>query len=159
MTDVAIAYNQELRCCDVVFNGRDFALDETPASAMLFSVLAQRRARPDDVVPTVVTDWSEPSSLTARGGTPCDALDPNGQLSGSRVWLYVRSPASPLPDNLAGEATRQGIETAIAESVSWLETIRGFALSLRVRYVAASMIGFRLRAGNTAVQLKLPVGG
>jgi phage gp46-like protein len=150
MADIAFQYNPEARCCDVVFNGTDFAFDETPASAMLFSILAKRRANPDDTLPSPIDNWSEPASFTARGGTPCDALDQSGQLSGSRVWLYDRS------DN--SEETRQGVESAIAESVAWLETIRGLALSLRVRWVASQILGFKLQAGNTVLQLRQAIG-
>ncbi len=72
--DIALAYNPANRRSDVVFTGTDFALDATPASAMLMSVCANRRAKPDDVVPVVVTDWARPQSFTARGGYAGDAL-------------------------------------------------------------------------------------
>ncbi len=145
--DIALAYNPALKCCDVVFNGTDFALDTTPASAMLFSLLARRRAKPDDVVPSPVRDWAHPHSLNARGGWAGDALDKNGQLSGSLLWLYERA--------LASEETRNGVEAAVAEAVGWLETIRGLALQISVGYVKPQILGYRVRAGNTAVALSM----
>ena len=148
--DIALAYNRTTRCCDVVFNGTDFALDATPASAMLFSVTANRRAKPDDVVPTVVTDRANPQSFTARGGCPCDALDPAGALTGSRIWLYQRA--------LADEKTLTGVQNALVEAVQWLETVRGFALQVTVRWIAPQILGFRIRAGNTVLQLKKAFG-
>ncbi|OYV32827.1 MAG: hypothetical protein B7Z80_25785 [Rhodospirillales bacterium 20-64-7] len=147
--DIALAYNPDWKCCDVVFNGTDFALDPTPASAMLMSILAKRRAAPDDVLPTPMTDWANPASLNARGGYPGDALDTAGQLTGSRTWLLAR--------RLADEQTRQDCENYVAEGLAWLESIRGYALSLLVRYVAPGILGYRARAGNTTVQLQLAV--
>ncbi len=146
MVDISLAYNPTLRCCDVVFNGTDFALDTTPASAMLFSILADRRAKPDDVLPTPVPDWKEPASFTARGGYPGDALSPTGTLTGSRMWLLTR--------RLADEQTRVDAENYIAEAVQWLEDVRGLALQLMVRYVAPEILGYRLRAGDTTISLQ-----
>jgi phage gp46-like protein len=146
--DVALAYDPVNHRCDVVFNGQDFAIDRTPASAMLFSILADRRARPDDVLPTPVPDWSNPSSLTARRGWPGDALDPNGQLTGSRVWLYIRAKET--------VATRLGVQSAIAEATQWLTTQRGLALQLIVRWIRRGVLGYQLSAGRTTVQINGP---
>lgn len=151
MSDIAFAYNPELRCCDVVFNGTDFAVDETPASAMLLSLVANRRANPDDVLPSPVLNWSEPASFTARGGWPGDAISQTGGLTGSRLYLFDRA--------LADEATRQGVESAIAEAVQWIETVRGIALSLLVRWVAPQILGYKLQAANTTLRLRMQVGG
>jgi len=151
--DIALIYNPALRCCDIGLNaaGTDFAVDNTPASAMLMSLLAQRRAQPGDVLPVDVPDWSDPVSLTARRGYPGDALDPTGQLTGSRLWLYDRA--------LADEETRQGVESAVAQAVQWLETIRGLALTVKVRWAAPQIIGCRVQAGKTTVELTQSVGG
>lgn len=148
--DIALGYDPVRRRCDVVFNGTDFATDSTPASAMLFSVLADRRARPDDVLPTPVPDWSNPSSFTARRGYPGDALDPNGQLTGSRIWLFVRGKQN--------EATRVGVQDAIAEAVQWLNTGRSLALQLTVRWVRKGILGYVLKAGRTTIQITGPAG-
>jgi phage gp46-like protein len=151
--DIALQYNPALRCCDIALNaaGTDFAVDNTPASAMLMSLLADRRAQAGDVLPVLVPDWSEPVSLTARRGYPGDALDATGQLTGSRLWLYDRA--------LADEETRQGVEQAVAQAVQWLETVRGFALTVLVRWVAPQILGYRVQAGNTVVELSQSVGG
>ena len=149
--DIALAYNQTNRCCDVVFTGTDFGLDYTPASAMLMSVCANRRAKPDDVVPTVVTNWATPQSFTARGGYPGDALDPTGALIGSRLWLVQRA--------LADQQTLTDVQNYLAESLAWLESIRGFAVQIAVRWVAPQILRFRARAGNTVLQLQKAVSG
>lgn len=147
--DIALAYNPATKSCDVVFNGTDFALDATPASAMLFSILAKRRAGPDDALPTPMADWANPSSLNARGGWCGDALDTTGQLVGSRTWLLSRRKAD--------EATRLDCETYLAQGLAWLESARGYAIQLVVRYVAPGILGYRARAANTTVALELAV--
>ena len=78
--DVALQYDPVKRCCDLVFNGRDFALDYTPGSAMLFSILAERRAANDDVLPDTVPDYTAPSTFIARRGADLagDRAEPGG---------------------------------------------------------------------------------
>jgi phage gp46-like protein len=149
--DIALAYNPAIRGCDVVFNGTDFALDSTPASAMLFSLLANRRAAPDDKVSTQVTTPLAPQSFTARGGYPGDALDQTGQLAGSRLWLLQRA--------LADEQTRIDAQNYVAEALSWLETVRGQAVQIAVRWFAPDILAYRAIAGATTLQLKQAVGG
>ena len=146
--DFALAYDPNRRCADVVFNGTDFALDTTPGSAMLMSVLARRRANPDDTLPVPVADWANPDSFNPRGGWPGDALDPTGQLVGSRLWLLERA------DN--SERTRVDTENYVAEAVDWLNTVRGLAVAVAARWVdqAAGILGYRVRAGATVLQLK-----
>lgn len=146
MVDIALAYDPVRRGCDVVFNGTDFALDATPASAMLMSVCADRRAKPDDSLPSPVDDWATPNSFTARRGYPGDALDPAGALTGSRMWLLER--------RLADEQTRVDAENYLAEACGWLETVRNLAVQITVRWVAPQILGFRVVAGNTALQLR-----
>jgi phage gp46-like protein len=146
MVDIALAYDPVRRGCDVVFNGTDFALDATPASAMLMSICVNRRANADDVLPWPVDDWANPNSFTARGGYPGDALDPNGQLTGSRMYLLGRA--------LEDEETRQAAENYLAEACAWLESKRNLAVQITVRWVARQMLGFKVLAGKTMVQLQ-----
>jgi phage gp46-like protein len=143
--DVMLAFNPALGCCDVVFNGTDFALDTTQASAVLFSLLANRRASADDILPTPVPDWQAPQSFFARQGYPGDALSPSGTFTGSKLWLYERS--------LANEATRQGVEAAVADAVGWIESVRGNAVQVLVRYIAPQLLGYRVRIGKTIISL------
>lgn len=145
--DVQLVYDPALRCCDVVFNGTDFALDTTPASAMLMTLLAKRRANPDDKLPATVPNWHAPNQFNARGGYPGDALDPTGALNGSRMWLFSR--------RLADEETFADVQNCLAEDMAWLETVRGLALQITVEWIAAQILGYRVRAGSTTVSLKL----
>ena len=148
--DIQVAYSATLRGCDVVFNGTDFALDATPASVLLLSLLAGRRAAPVDTRPTPVPDWWTPSSSTARAGYPGDALAPSGALAGSRLWELER--------RLADDQARQDCQDYIAEALTPLETQRGYAMQIAVEYVAPQILGYRVRAGSTTIQLKKALG-
>jgi phage gp46-like protein len=145
MVDIALTYDPVRRGCDVVFNGTDFALDATPASAMLMSVCADRRAKPDDALPSPVDDWAHPNSFTARRGYPGDALDPAGGKVGSRMWLLQR--------RLEDEQTRTDAENYLLEACSWLESVRNLAVQITVRWIAPQFLGYRVRAGKTVLQL------
>ncbi len=144
--DIQVAYDAQLGCCDVVFNGTDFALDETPASVLLLSLLNERRAHPDDTWPQPVPDWANPNSLNARRGWVGDALDPNGQRAGSRLWELDR--------RLEDEQTRSDCQAYLVEALEPLEAQRNYALQIAVSWVASGILGYRVRAGNTAVSLK-----
>ena len=146
--DIAFAYDPVNRRCDVVFTGRDFALDATPASAMLFSLFADRRARADDPVTDAVPDWSNPSTLVARRGWCGDFLSANAGLVGSRLWLLGRRKAS--------ERTRRDAEGYVTEALAWLQAQRNTALQVTVRYApgfATPTLGILARAGRTQLQL------
>ncbi|MHB1305383.1 MAG: phage GP46 family protein [Acidiphilium sp.] len=148
VVDIALAYDPVKRRCDVVFNGRDFALDATPVSATLFSFLADRRAHPDDKIDDAVPDWSTPSTIMARRGWPGDYLSPTGTRSGSRFWLLGRAKAD--------EATRQAAEGYAAECFGWLETVRNLAVQVTVRWVATfdtPALGVLVQVGRTRLQL------
>ena len=151
--DIALAYDPATHRCDMVFNGRDFALDATPATAMLLSLGSDRRARPDDALPDDNADPANPASLIARRGYPGDALDtPLGaqsRLIGSRLWLLLNAKAN--------EATRKFCEQATAEAVDWLNTQRGLAVQVLVRWVRPGVLGIRVRAGASSLQLEQAV--
>ena len=148
--DIALQYDPVKHRCDVVFNGTDFAVDNTQASAMLFSLFADRRAAPDDVLPDAVPDWGAPTTFIARRGWCGDFLDPLGRLTGSRFWLYVRSKWT--------EATRKAIEDCVVEALGWIDTERNLAVQVIVRLVAPNAIGILARQGKTTLSLTRALG-
>ena len=75
---------------DLAFGGSGLVMETSPQTAMLIAIGSDRRARPDDTLPNVVTDTYAPSRLNARRGTPLDALDGQGRLFGSRMWLLMQ---------------------------------------------------------------------
>jgi phage gp46-like protein len=153
IVDIQLAYDPVNRRCDVVFNGRDFALDATPASAMVMSLFADRRAAPDDNIADAVPDWANPSSLVARRGWCGDFLSAAGGLVGSRLWLLGRRKTS--------EVTRQDAARYAAEAVAWLETARNLTAQVAADYIAqfaTPTLGIRVRVGNTQVTLRRAMG-
>lgn len=146
--DIQLAYNPAIRRCDVVFNGRDFALDATPVSAALMSLLADRRAHPDDRIDDAVPDWSNPSTLVARRGCPTDFLSASGGYTGSRFWL--------LWGRKKTERTREAGESYAAECFRWLERARNLSVQVTVRWVDTldtPTLGLRARFGRTTIAL------
>lgn len=149
MLDIAVVYDPVLHRCDLAFNGRDFALDATPASLMLISLGSDRRAHTDDVLPDALSEInpSNPGTLMARRGSPGDALDPQGRLVGSRWWIYQRAKAT--------EATRKGFESSTVEALGPAAAARKLALQVTVRWLRKGFLGVRARLGTTPVELQL----
>lgn len=147
MLDIAVAYDPVTHRCDLVFNGRDFALDSTPASLMLLTLGSDRRAHTDDVLPDSVseTNPANPGTLMARRGWPGDALDPQGRLSGSRWWVFQ--------DAKATEATRRNFEGATTEALGPAAAARNLVLQVTVRWIRKGVLGVRARLGRTTVAL------
>ncbi len=149
VVDIALAYDPINRRCDVVFNGSDFALDTTPASAVLMSTFADRRAHTDDPLTDAVPDWSNPSSLVARRGWCGDFLSAAGGLVGSRLWLLGRRKAT--------EATRKDAEGYAVEAYAWLESSRNYAVQIVVRLVTTldtPAMGILVQVGRTKLSLQ-----
>ena len=153
--DLALAYNPATMRCDLVWNGRDFVLDPTPATTMLMALLGRRRAHPDDVVPDSSPAAAlAPSSLSSRGGWPGDALDPQGRLAGSRLWLIGAAKAT--------EQTRRRAEDYASEGLERVEIDNGLAIAVRVTWsqilVGGKALQIHAAAGATAVAVKQMVG-
>jgi phage gp46-like protein len=150
--DFALAYDPVNRRADYAFVGNDFVFDTTPASAMVFSIFADRRARPDDPLPTVVPDWSRPSTLRAMGGWVGDFLSASAGLVGSRLWLLKRRKAT--------EATRLAAIEYGAEALAWLQSIRGYAVDVSAFWadnIATPTLVLRCKVGATTITVKRQV--
>lgn len=145
--DLALAYDSQMRCCDLVFDGTDFVLDDTPATPLLIAIGCNRRAHADDDIPNVSFDPTVPSTLLARGGWPGDALDSAGALIGSRVWVYLAQKQT--------EPVRRGIEGAAAEALDFFESVREQAVALSVTYPQRGQVKLAVDVAGTAASLNL----
>lgn len=147
-----MVYDPVNRRADYQFDGTDFVFDTTPASAMVFSLFADRRARPDDPLPSVVTDWSRPSTLSAKRGWVGDFLSASGGLVGSRLWLLKRRKAT--------EGTRQAAIGYGTEGLQWMEKARGYAVSVSAAWadnIVTPTLALKCKVGPTTITVKRQV--
>ncbi len=150
--DIALQYDQTRLGCDLVWNGGDFALDTTPVTNMLMALGCDRRAHPTDTLPEPGTAFlDQPGAMLAdlRRGWCGDALDAQGQRTGSRLWLLARAKAT--------EQTRKLAEGAAAESLAQVQSMLGVPIQLTVRWVNDTMLGLRASAGTAVVSIVQPV--
>jgi len=145
--DNALAFDTNTRSCDLVFDGVDLALDDTAATPLLISIGCNRRARPDDVLPSGATNFYTPGSLLARQGWPGDGFDANGDLIGSRVWLTEGAKQT--------EATRRLAETAAAEGVFWFRTKLGLAVGVTAVWARPGGLALTVAVADTEITLRL----
>lgn len=141
--DLALRFDADRRVCVPVFRGRDLALDTTPATALLISIGSDRRAAPDDTLPTQPGDRDAPAGLRERGGYPGDAFGP-GRI-GSRLWLLVRAKDT--------EQTRARIEQYGREACAWLEA-RGFAVTATAERLRKGVVKLTVRAGDASISVQ-----
>ncbi|ABS69704.1 GP46 family protein [Xanthobacter versatilis] len=132
--DFALVYDPETRRADMELGeDGDFVLDETPATPMLISFGADRRARDDDELPG---GTPEPSEFRARRGWPGDALDIAGRPAGSRLWLLRRAKD--------GELTRLMAEEWTKEAFAWVAEETAAPADITVEWVRTSVLGLRV---------------
>lgn len=144
--DFALRYDAARGCCDMVFDGHDLVLDRTPVTPMLIALGTDRRARADDELPNPETDRLHPITLMGRGGWPGDALDGRARRIGSRLWLLVRQKQT--------ELVRQLAENMVVEALMILETERGQAVRVTVRWVGQNRLGILAQVGATLLRLQ-----
>ena len=104
MTDIALRWDEEQGCFDIELDGADLLAEEGLETALVLSLFCDRRANPDDELPTDETD---------RRGWWGDALLADGDRIGSRRWLVW-----PGQKQLPSTAAR--VETYDAEALAWL---------------------------------------
>ncbi|MBW6402026.1 phage GP46 family protein [Roseomonas sp. HJA6] len=147
--DLAIRPRVATGRCDLVATPAGLVLDGTPLSAMQYGLLTRRRARRDDRLPAdMPEDPATPATLNARQGSAGDALDPRGDLTGSRLWLLARAKKPEALQRAAGMA-----RNALAP----LER-RGLTVSTAVADGGPGRIHLTARAGTAQVTLPVLVG-
>lgn len=82
--DLALTYNPAIQAFDLSLAGTDLAGDDTLASAVLVSLLADRLAEPYEV-----------EAGQDRRGWWADTFADNGHKTGSRLWLLEREKQLP----------------------------------------------------------------
>ncbi|MEP9350562.1 phage GP46 family protein [Xanthobacter sp. KR7-225] len=145
--DIALVFDADRRRADLALGeDGDLALDETPATPMLISFGSDRRARPDDELPA---GTPAPNAFSARRGWAGDALDAQGRLIGSRLWLLERAKESELTQLMAAEWTK--------EAFAWVEPETGAPAEIDVAWVRKSVLGLKVVVDGRAVTLSRTV--
>jgi hypothetical protein len=147
--DTALTYDPTRRRCDIAFDGRDFALDATPVTAVLTAVGLDRRAHTDDVLPDTLSGGYSPAALNARRGWAGDALDASGDLVGTRMWIVGFGKQT--------EATRLLAEDALQEKLEPLSNARNWPMSILVQWVRANFLGWRVTISSAVLDLNTAV--
>jgi len=149
--DAALEYDPASRRCDTVLTqDGDLKIDTTPITPLLMSIGLDRRAAPDDELPVGRTKFLAPSSFSERRGSPCDGLDPKGQLSGVKCWLLDRAKET--------EATKLLYKFWLSEGLQWVEDETGTPVELDVEWLRPGFLGYRILVDETALSIAVPVG-
>ena len=146
--DIALVFDPETRTGDLALGpDGDLLIDETPLTPMLISLGSDRRAHPDDDLPTGVDALNASSSLVTRRGWAGDALDPFGRRIGSRLWLLDREKQD--------ELTRLFVEDIAREALRWVAVETGTAAGITVSWLRRGVLALTARVADT--ELELPV--
>lgn len=148
--DRALAFDPTTRRCDRAFDGRDCVIDATPATPLMLAVGLDRRARLDDDLPDTIPDEDRPHRLDGRRGWCGDALDAQGRLTGSRMWLIRRRKQD--------EPTRKLAENALKEAVQDLADARGWLMTVAARWYQPGVLAWSVKAHRVEIALTQAVG-
>jgi len=107
--DIAIAWNAATQSGDWSVTGGDLTHDEGLRSAIMVSLLTDRRAEDDDALP----DPRETDRRGWWGDLPLEGEPPEDRI-GSRLWLLARSKATT-------DTLRQAQQYA-REALAWMTT-------------------------------------
>ncbi len=144
--DLALTYDPVARRCDLTLGDDcDLLIDETPIPAILLSVGLDRRASPDDELPEGRSQFLTPTSFSERRGCAGDALDPAGEVSGSRLWLLDRAKET--------ETTRQLCDFWLQESLAWVKLETGAPPEIEVEWVRTGVLGYSVLVDDASVAL------
>lgn len=144
--DLALIYDPVARRCDLTLGDDcDLLIDETPIPAILLSVGLDRRASPDDELPDGRTQFLAPVSFSERRGCAGDALDPSGDVTGSRLWLLSRAKET--------ETTRQLCDFWLQESLSWAARETDAPAEIDVEWLRPGVLGYSVLVDDVSVSL------
>lgn len=148
--DAALEYDPVSKRCDyVIGEDGDLVLDFTPITPILMSIGLDRRAEPDDELPVGRSKFLAPASFSERRGSPCDALDPQGKLAGSKCWLLDRAKET--------ESTKLLYEFWLNQSLEWVEPETGEPPEVDVKWLRPGMLAYRVRVEDVALNISRPI--
>ena len=149
--DLQLRFDPATRRADLALGADgDLMMDLTAITPMLISLGSDRRAGPDDPLPSGRADLNAGGSVVVRRGWPGDALDDRGRRIGSRLWLLERAKQD--------EITRRMAEIWIAEALAWAELETGRPAEIEVDWVRRGVLAFRALVADAEVTLTRGVG-
>lgn len=148
--DAALVFDPATRRADLVLGADgDLLLDETPVTPMLISLGTDRRAEPDDELPSGIDALNAATSFVARRGWVGDALDRLGRKIGCRIWLLDRAKQT--------ETTRRFAIVWAEESLGWAEIELGRPAEVSAQWLGRGTLALRCAIDGTAVERRLQV--
>lgn len=149
--DAALEFDPLTNQCDFSLgDDGDLLLDTSSITPVLMSVGLDRRADLDDELPIGRTKFLAPQSFSERRGSPCDALDTNGELAGSKCWLLDRAKET--------EATLLLYRFWLNQSLEWAKDELNEPAEIDVKWLSNGFLGYRVRVGDAAINIARPVG-
>ena len=140
MSDLALIWNDDAFLGDLALVDGDLATESGLRTAVALSLFTDRRARPDDVLPTAGAD--------RRGWWP-DALgEPDDQM-GSRLWLLERAKLTPETAAQAGEYAEESLMWLVRDGV-----VRTMAVEVEIVGPSALGISVVLGRGDGPARLR-----
>lgn len=114
LADLALVWDNALGAADLALNGTDLATDAGLTTAVLLSIMLDRRARDDDKPPS-----GDPSDRRGWWADQFAAVE--GDLYGSRLWLLDRAKAVVETALLAKEYTVEALQWLVDDAVATVD--------------------------------------
>lgn len=149
--DAALVYDPVRRRADIALAGDgSLLMDATPATPMLISLGSDRRALPDDELPSGDDLLNAAGGFAQRRGWPGDAVDARRSLIGSRLWLLDREKESAL--------TLRRAELYAREAFGWVEDELGLPAEISAEWARRGVLRLVVRVGDTALSIMRRLG-
>lgn len=150
--DVALVYDPARRRADLALDADgNLLMDTTPATPMLIALGSNRRALPEDELPTGEDLLNSSGGFARRRGWIGDAVDGRGDRIGSRLWLLDREKES--------ELTLRRAELYAREAFGWVEEELGRPAEILVAWGRAQVLRISVRIGETRLAIAQRLGG
>lgn len=142
LADLALLWDPAVGAADLALLDADLASDAGLETAVLLSLLLDRRAQPDDVPPS--------GDPTDRRGSWMDQFaDVEGDLLGSRFWLLDRSVITAENGRRAEEYAREALQWMLDDRV-----VSGIDVTIELTAQALLIVVTLQRPGKDAVSFR-----
>ena len=115
MTDIALVWDDTNYRADVAVSGVDLLMDGGLRTAVIISLLTNRQAEPEDVIPDGSTD---PRGWWGDLPISSDPSSWRGDRIGSRLWLLNRAKAIPETAVIARGYVQEALQWMLDDGVA-----------------------------------------